>query len=44
MIGIFIAFISGALMSVQGVFNTGVTKTSSIWTARVIVQFTAVCV
>ena len=44
MIGIFIALISGALMSIQGVFNTGVTKTSSIWTASVIVQFTALCV
>lgn len=44
MIGIFIALISGALMSIQGVFNTGVTKTSSIWTASIIVQFTALCV
>ena len=31
MIGIFIALISGALMSVQGVFNTEVTKASSVW-------------
>lgn len=44
MIGIFIALISGALMSIQGVFNTGVTKSSSIWTASIIVQFTALCV
>lgn len=44
MIGIFIALISGALMSIQGVFNTGVTKTSSIWTTSIIVQFTALCV
>ena len=33
MIGFFIALISGALMSIQGVFNTQVTKASSIWTA-----------
>ncbi|MBR6665810.1 MAG: DMT family transporter [Lachnospiraceae bacterium] len=44
MIGIFIALISGALMSIQGVFNTGVTKSSSVWTASIIVQFTALCV
>ena len=30
MIGIFIALISGALMSVQGVFNTEVTKASNV--------------
>ena len=30
MIGIFIALISGALMSIQGVFNTEVTKSSSM--------------
>lgn len=44
MIGIFIALLSGALMSIQGVFNTGVTKTSGIWPANVFVQFTALCV
>lgn len=44
MIGVFIALISGALMSIQGVFNTGVTKSSSIWTASIVVQFTALCV
>lgn len=44
MIGIFIALLSGALMSIQGVFNTAVTKTASIWTANVFVQFTAFCV
>ena len=32
MIGFFIALLSGALMSVQGVFNTEVTKVSSMWT------------
>ena len=31
MIGFFIALISGALMSVQGVFNTQVTKETSMW-------------
>lgn len=41
MIGIFIALISGALMSVQGVFNSGVTKASSIWTASAFVQLSA---
>ena len=39
MIGIFIALLSGALMSVQGVFNTEVTKGSSMW-----VQFSALVV
>ena len=32
MIGIIIAILSGAMMSIQGVFNTGVTKQTSIWT------------
>lgn len=41
MIGFFIALISGALMSVQGVFNTKVTENSSLWAANVFVQFTA---
>lgn len=44
MIGFFIALISGALMSVQGVFNTQVTKSSSIWVANAFVQFTALLV
>lgn len=44
MIGIFIALISGALMSIQGVFNTQVTKSSSIWTASAFVQLTALLV
>lgn len=44
MIGILIALISGALMSIQGVFNTQVTKSSSIWTASAFVQFTALLV
>ena len=41
MFGFFIAVLSGALMSVQGVFNTQVTKSSTIWTANAFVQFTA---
>ena len=44
MIGFFIALISGALMSIQGVFNTQVTKASSIWTASAFVQFLALLV
>ena len=44
MVGFFIALISGALMSVQGVFNTQVTKGTSIWVANVFVQFTALLV
>lgn len=44
MVGFFIALISGALMSVQGVFNTQVTKASGIWAASAFVQFTALLV
>ena len=44
MIGFFIALISGALMSVQGVFNTQVTKASGIWAASAFVQLTALIV
>lgn len=44
MIGFFIALLSGALMSIQGVFNTQVTKASTIWVANVFVQFTALIV
>lgn len=39
--GIVIALVSGALMSIQGVFNTEVTKESSIWAAAGWVQLTA---
>lgn len=39
--GFIIAMISGALMSVQGVFNSDVTKDTGIWTASAFVQFTA---
>ena len=41
MTGFMIAMISGALMSIQGVFNTDVTKSSSIWVAAGFVQLTA---
>ena len=44
MIGLIIALISGALMSIQGVFNTEVTKSFSIWVANCFVQFTALLV
>lgn len=39
--GFIIALISGALMSIQGVFNTEVTKNSSMWAANSWVQLTA---
>lgn len=44
--GFLIAIISGALMSVQGVFNTGVTKQTSIWVSASFVQLSAfiVCI
>lgn len=41
MVGIFIAILSGILMSVQGVFNTDLTEHSSIWVANSWVQVTA---
>ena len=46
MIGFLIALLSGAWVSVQGVFNTKVTEGSSLWAANVFVQFTAflVCI
>lgn len=44
MVGFLIAVLSGVLMSVQGVFNTQVTKASSIWAANVFVQFSALLV
>ena len=44
MVGFLIALISGALMSVQGVFNTQVTKASGVWSASAFVQFTALLV
>ncbi|MBQ7832053.1 MAG: DMT family transporter [Lachnospiraceae bacterium] len=44
MVGFLIAILSGALMSVQGVFNTQVTKTAGMWLAAAFVQFTALVV
>ncbi|MBQ8184439.1 MAG: DMT family transporter [Lachnospiraceae bacterium] len=41
MTGVLIALISGALMSVQGVFNTGVTEKTSVWVSASWVQFSA---
>ncbi len=41
MLGFLIAAISGLCMSVQGVFNTQVTKVSGIWSANIFVQATA---
>ncbi|MBE5947851.1 MAG: DMT family transporter [Lachnospiraceae bacterium] len=42
--GILIALISGALMSIQGVFNTEVTKNTSMWVSNTWVQITALLV
>lgn len=39
--GILIALLSGALMSIQGVFNTEVTKQTSLWLSSAFVQITA---
>ncbi|MGN0292345.1 MAG: DMT family transporter [Lachnospiraceae bacterium] len=44
MIGILIALLSGALMSIQGVFNTEVTEKTSIWVSGAFVQLTALLV
>ena len=44
MIGFLIAILSGALMSVQGVFNTQVTKTAGMWVSNGWVQLTALLV
>lgn len=41
MTGFLIALISGALMSVQGVFNTKVTETTGMWVSNAWVQFSA---
>ncbi len=41
MTGFLIALLSGALMSVQGVFNTQVTKTAGMWVSNGWVQFSA---
>lgn len=42
--GFIIAILSGALMSTQGVLNTGVTKQTSIWVSASFVQFSALLV
>lgn len=39
--GLLVAMLSGALMSIQGVFNTRVTDTTGVWTANTFVQFSA---
>lgn len=39
--GYIIALVSGALMSIQGVFNTGVSKNTSMWVMSGFVQITA---
>lgn len=41
MTGFLIALLSGALMSVQGVFNTQVTKTTGMWVGNAWVQLSA---
>lgn len=41
MIGWVVALISGALMSIQGVLNTEVTKQTSLWVSTGWVQFSA---
>lgn len=44
MIGFLIALLSGALMSIQGVFNTQVTKTTGMWVSNAWVQLSAFAV
>ncbi|MDD3404105.1 MAG: DMT family transporter [Hespellia sp.] len=44
MIGFLVALFSGALMSVQGVFNTQVTKTTGVWVSSGWVQLSAFAV
>ena len=44
MTGFLIALLSGALMSIQGVFNTQVTKTAGVWVSNGWVQITAFAV
>lgn len=44
MSGVMIALISGALMSIQGVFNMEVTKATSLWVSTSFVQLTALIV
>ena len=44
MIGFIVALLSGALMSIQGVFNTKVTQTTGMWVSNGWVQLTALTV
>ncbi len=44
MLGMLISVISGILMSVQGVFNTQVTKQTSVWVSASFVQLTALII
>ena len=44
MFGILIALLSGALMSIQGVFNTQVTKQAGLWVSTGWVQLSAFAV
>ena len=44
MLGIIISIVSGILMSVQGVFNTQVTRQTSVWVSASFVQATALIV
>lgn len=44
MLGILIALLSGALMSVQGIFNTEITKNTSLWISTGWVQLSAFAV
>lgn len=41
MLAVITAIVSGALMSIQGVFNEGVTKQTSVWVSASFVQLTA---
>ena len=41
MFGILIALLSGALMSIQGLFNSGATKQTGTWLTAMFVQLTA---
>jgi transporter family-2 protein len=42
--GILIALLSGGMMSVQGVFNTEITKQTSLWVSSAFAQLTALLV
>lgn len=44
MFGMIISIVSGILMSLQGVFNTEVTKQTSVWVSASFVQATALIV